>query len=203
MSNEPTGPNVSDQRGEWIQTYSGGLFYPFDPSPDDVRIEDIAHALSNQCRFAGHCINFYSVAEHSVRVSRATEPLSPLGEPRRLLALCGLLHDASEAYLVDIPRPIKAHPLFSFYRSAEKRVQSAIWQRFGLSEFATADGGTEPAEVKRADTVLLATEFRDLMNTVEGWRFEPAEDPLSERIEPWAALHAERRFLDRFKELSK
>ena len=74
------------------------------PNPDDIRIEDIAHALSNQCRFAGHAREFYSVAEHSVHVSQLCLPEH---------ALWGLLHDASEAYLVDLPRPLKLLPEFA------------------------------------------------------------------------------------------
>ena len=57
------------RKGDWILTYSGIEFWPLDPRPEDVRIEDIAHALSMQCRFAGHCDRFYSVAEHSIRVA--------------------------------------------------------------------------------------------------------------------------------------
>ena len=89
---------MSERVGDWIQTMSGVIFYPLDPRPEEIRIEDIAHALSHQCRFAGHCREFYSVAEHSVRVSREL--------PQEFM-LWGLLHDASEAYLVDLPRPIK------------------------------------------------------------------------------------------------
>src|ERR1017187_10636100 len=77
-----------------ITTFSGIHFWPLLPNPADIRIEDIAHALSNQCRFAGHAREFYSVAEHSVRVSQLCPPED---------ALWGLLHDASEAYLTDVP----------------------------------------------------------------------------------------------------
>src|ERR1019366_6268112 len=80
-----------------IRTYTGILFDFEEPEASPIRIEDIAHALSLLCRFAGHCKEFYSVAEHSVRVSYACPEEH---------ALWGLMHDASEAYCVDVPRPL-------------------------------------------------------------------------------------------------
>src|SRR6266496_1501995 len=90
-------------KGGAIMTYSGELITPLNPDPDDIQIEDIAHALSNQCRFSGHCKQFYSVAEHSCRVSDLCSYEHQLG---------GLLHDGTEAYLSDIARPIKQQPGF-------------------------------------------------------------------------------------------
>ena len=89
---------MAARKGDWIQTFTGRAFYVLDPRPEDVDIEDIAHALSMQCRFAGHCREFYSVAQHSVTASWLVPPED---------ALWGLLHDAAEAYVVDLPRPIK------------------------------------------------------------------------------------------------
>src|SRR4051812_31750950 len=82
----------------YIQTYSGTEFWPLSPKAADVKLIDIAHALSNKCRFAGHCREFYSVAQHSVLVSRQLPDE---------FKLWGLLHDAGEAYFADIPNPIK------------------------------------------------------------------------------------------------
>jgi 5'-deoxynucleotidase YfbR-like HD superfamily hydrolase len=82
----------------WIQTYQGGCFEPFNPHPDQIHIRDIAHALALTCRFTGHCLDFYSVAQHSVMVSQIVSHKH---------ALAGLLHDASEAYLTDVASPIK------------------------------------------------------------------------------------------------
>src|SRR5271156_4912831 len=90
-----TWPNSSSDSA-WIQTFTGKKFYPFNPKPQDIDIRDIAHALSNICRFTGHTKRFYSVAEHSRNVAK----LVPAH-----MKLQALLHDASEAYLCDIARP--------------------------------------------------------------------------------------------------
>ena len=84
--------------GRLIRTYSGHYFDVFDPNPDHIEIEDIAHSLSMLCRFAGHIKSFYSVAEHSIWVANKVH---------KTHALTALLHDASEAYLIDLPKPIK------------------------------------------------------------------------------------------------
>jgi len=111
----------------WIQTYTGKKFYPIDPDPELICIEDIAHGLSMKCRFNGHCSRFYSVAQHSVLISQLFDSAQ--------VKLEALLHDAAEAYLCDVPSPLKRLPEFEFYRAAEKRLQSAIMRRFGLPEF--------------------------------------------------------------------
>lgn len=163
----------------WIQTFTGGQCFPLDPKPEQIRIEDIAHALSNMCRFAGHTRRFYSVAEHSVRVARCVPPAD---------ALAGLLHDATEAYLVDVPRPIKGH--LAGYRAIEARLNAVIMARFGLP-------AELPASVHHADNVVLATEARDLMNRHEG-RWEALPDPLPRAIVPWTTRRAEQKFLAAF-----
>jgi hypothetical protein len=88
------------RKGDWMQTYTGRQFWPIDPRADEIDIVDIAHALSQQCRFAGHCKSFYSVATHSWHTSNVCNSEN---------ALWGLLHDAAEAYLVDLPTPIKGN----------------------------------------------------------------------------------------------
>src|ERR1035441_5023331 len=125
-----------------ITTSSGIRFWPLLPNPADIRIEDIAHAPSNQCRLAGHAREFYSVAEHSVRVSQHCRPED---------ALWGLLHDASEAYLCDVPAPLKELPAFGAYRAAERSLQGTIAARFGLVP-------EQPASVTEADRVMLRSE---------------------------------------------
>lgn len=167
----------------WIQTYSGRQFFPLEPRPADVDVVDVAHSLALQCRFNGHCRPFYSVAEHSVRVSRVLE--GPL-------RLWGLLHDAAEAYISDLPRPLKATA--PGFRAAEDRLLEVIVTRFGLE-------WPMPAAVADADDVLLATEMRDLMAPAPvAWplRAEPLPDP----IIPVGHVEAERLFLARFAELT-
>ncbi len=153
-----------NDRGLWLTTISGRRFYPLDPMPSDVDAWDITHALSHLCRFAGHCRRFYSVAQHSVLVSEAVGQNCGEGErgwdvkgidwPRA--ALCALLHDSAEAYVVDLPRPVKC--ALPGYRDIEDRVHRAILQKFGLvdvyPEFESL--------IKEADTRALVTEFRDL-----------------------------------------
>ena len=106
-----------------ICTYSGFYFNAFDPNPDKILIEDIAHALSNQPRYGGHLPKFYSVAQHCLHVARCL-PTN--------LKLCGLLHDATEAYLCDIPSPFKAR--MPEYKAAENNLLTAILKKYGQFE---------------------------------------------------------------------
>src|SRR5438093_1391342 len=108
-------------RGDWMQTYSGAKFYPMHPRAEDVDPIDIAHSLSLLCRYNGHLDRFYSVGEHCVLMSQAVGPEN---------ALWALLHDATEAYVGDMVRPLKLQqPSFV---EAEDRVMAAICERFGL-----------------------------------------------------------------------
>lgn len=174
--------------GNWIQTYSGGRFWPCDPKPEHVNIRDIAHALSNQCRFAGHVRKFYSIAQHSVLVSQNVPPEH---------ALWGLLHDAAEAYMCDLPRPIKYEPGMEAFKRAEKRIEAAIVECFGLTP-------GEPKAVKDADMRLLFTEKRDLLPPLPfetdqtTWGMGLQAEPLPAIIEPWTPERAEREFMMRF-----
>ncbi len=167
----------------WIQTFTGKLFYPLDPRAQDIDLRDIAHSLSLQCRFNGHCSAFYSVAEHSVRVSLAL-PVD--------LALWGLLHDAAEAYLGDLPRPIKGQ--MPSYRQAEARLLEVIARHYRLD-------WPMPEEVAQVDGRLLATEARDIMAPPPA-PWELPYEPLEGTIEPWPAARAEQRFIERYHELS-
>ena len=165
-----------------IQTFTGRRFRPDDPRPENFHIEDIAHSLSLLCRFNGHCSAYYSVADHSVRVSRQCPPEH---------ALWGLLHDLGEAYLGDMPRPIKTY--FPQFVEFEDTLLRAACERFGLV-------WPMPPEVKQADDVLLVTELRDLMGP-EPQALAMKADPLPERIRPLSPEQAEQAFLARYAEL--
>ncbi len=165
---------MTSRCGDWIQTFTGRAVWPLDPRPGDICAVDIAHALANLCRFTGHCRAFYSVAEHSINVSHRVPQED---------ALWGLLHDAAEAYLCDLPAPLKRLPEFAFYREAEAWLMAAICERFGLPS-------QQPASVTEADARMLATEARDLMAPPPmRWELEaaPYSFTMSAPLKPGAA----------------
>lgn len=137
-----------------IKTFTGKLVMPLELQPDEVCLEDIAHSISNQCRFTGHTRRFYSVGQHSMLVALYVWEKTASTE----LALAGLFHDASEAYLLDLPAPLKRLPEFAMFKTIEHRIQATIEARFGFTP-----GIFEHPWVKRADKVLQHTEKRDLM----------------------------------------
>lgn len=164
--------------GPTIRLHSGRYFDFTDPEHSEFDILDIAHSLSKLCRFTGHCDRFYSVAQHSVHVSGLVPPED---------ALAGLLHDASEAFLGDVAKPLKM--ILPDYQALEKRVEAAVLGRFGLPPEL-------PASVKHADLVMLRTEQRDLMHAgSEVWAATDSVDPLSETLDPWPARKAADMFL--------
>ena len=150
-------PADDGRHGGWIMTAGGSRFWPFDPRPTDVTLEDIAHSLALRCRWGGCCQRFYSVAEHSLGVAAIAQHLARRnGLDADLAHAHGLLHDAEEAYLADIPRPIKAF-LPGWNRIAD-RVQSTVLEAIGLGP-PTA----EVAEVVRqADDIMLLIESQSL-----------------------------------------
>lgn len=167
--------------GSWILTYTGRQFYPLAPEVQDIVIDDIAHALSNLCRYNGHCRTFYSIAEHSLRVSLAV----PTDD-----ALWGLLHDASEAYLGDFVSPLKYHTECGrAYQRHEANLMATICARFGLAP-------TVPASVLRADHEQLQEEMHWLMDPAT--RFDRRMS-----INAMPPLQAELEFLNRFRELTR
>lgn len=174
-----------------ICTYTGKWIAPLNPDPSKIDIQDIAHALSNQCRFTGHTREFYSVAQHSVLVSQFCEPAD---------ALWGLLHDASEAYLSDIARPIKREPGFGeIYTKCESLLMQAIGTHFNLPS-------EKPKSVTWADTALLRAEQRDLMPNDGVWEnywkdHEEDQSIISEPIRGWSPRRAKRAFMERYNEI--
>ena len=171
--------------GDWMQTASGRMFWPLDPRADEIFLEDIAAALSKQCRFAGHCTTFYSVAEHSVHVHDIAQRCGANETMRR----AALLHDAAEAYVVDVPRPLK--PFLAGYAEIEHRIESCVEERFGL-----APGSIRHGAIKHWDNVALSTERRDIMLPApKPWHQLP--DPMATRIIGWEPDFARDAFLGR------
>lgn len=167
-----------------IQTACGHSLSLVRPDPDCITIQAIAHALANTCRFGGHTSSFYSVAEHCVRVALS-------GYVPRWLQFDALMHDAAEAFVGDIPTPLKH--LLPEFRAIERRIEAAIELKFGCYEM-------HHDLVKKADLVLLATERRDLMpDTHYRWEAIAGIEPLASPIHPLAPASAREMFLRAFK----
>ena len=186
---EETHAKLQDDRlkleASWIQTYTGKKFYPLFPREEDICLQDVAHALSMQCRFTGHSKFHYSVAQHSVLVSYLCDSQDRMH---------GLLHDASEAYLQDLSSPLKRSGHFEGYKKIEKKLQTAIFRKFDLSE-------VEPISVKRGDLLALAIEAQTLLAPVHPeWKLPMTPPPVS--IVQMSPEQAKNLFLERFSELS-
>ena len=155
-----------------ILTYTGKSLDYLNPSEDQIDILDIAYGLSREARFNGQTDKFYSVAQHSYICSMLV--------PREY-AKEALLHDATEAYMKDIPRPLKN--LLPDYKHLEYNLETVIRRKFGLPEIKSE-------AVKRADLILLLTEYRDLKNFIlKGEEFKNLI-PLSNTIRPCNPNHA-------------
>lgn len=175
-----------------ILTYTGTFLDPLNPESSEIHLNDIAHSLAMLCRFTGHSSKFYSVAEHSVRISELLEERE--FDTSSLLA--GLLHDAAEAYLGDISYPIKhENEVGELFQQHEDRLTPIIFKKFELA-------WPPSEEIKWADRVLLHTELRDLMPypndhfTLEGYEVLP------ETIKPWGPEQAEAEFHYRYDTLT-
>jgi len=181
----------------WIQTYTGRKFVVMDPDPECIVIEDIAHSLANQCRYAGHCLQFYSVAEHCYHLWALASP-----ENKHV----ALMHDATEAYLVDVPRTVKE--ALGDYRPLEHKYAEIIAKRFNL-EYPW------PEEVHDLDNRILLDEraqnmpaFRNGKDNYlpagyqwckaeeDGWPFH--KSPLNVQLQFWSPWEAEEKFLEAF-----
>jgi hypothetical protein len=150
------------RKGDWIGTYSGKHFYPLDPKPEDICIADIAHALSQICRFNGHTRIMYTVANHCLNVAHY---LKLWGHDEKV-QLYGLLHDAAEAYIGDITRPLKNCLADTDIRSIEENIMSAVYKHFSLPN----PPEHVCAAVKAADNYVLALESRKLMKNTGDWK---------------------------------
>lgn len=168
----------------WILTRSRKHFDYVNPQAATISMIDITSGLANECRYAGQCSSFYSVAQHSVLASYLVS---------EACALEALMHDAAEAYCKDIPRPMKE--LLPDYKRIERRVDLAIRVRYQLPPECSE-------EVKHADLVMLATERRDLLPADDTpWLLLKDITPSPSRIEPWTPEVSYARFWQRFSEL--
>lgn len=187
MDRLPDQSKEVDQGGGWFVTHSGLRFFPLQPNVDDVDIEDIAFALSNICRFGGH-VQFMSVAEHSCLVSDHLPPA---------LKLLGLLHDATEAYLGDMVRPLKQQ--MPEFRLAEHGLWAVIAAKFHLPV-------EMPPLVKEIDNRALLAERNHLMPANENtrnWYWDDHLNPLQVFIRCNPPEVARREFMKRYNELTK
>jgi hypothetical protein len=169
--------------GPTITLHSGASFDFLDPSSSEFTIEDIAHGLSNICRYAGQCRAFYSVAEHSIHVSRVVKDFE----------LAALMHDAAEAFTGDVTRPLKQ--LVPAFKRIEAEIERAILARFGIPDRI-------PKEVKQADLSVLAAEQAQIMPPgTDGWARVEGIEPAPIVIEHLSPTRARAMFLRRFEEL--
>jgi 5'-nucleotidase len=177
--------------GPFIQTLSGRRVNPLDAAVEDIDPADIARALSNLCRFGGHSKAFYSVAQHSAIVCDLLEQRGG-ATPDELMA--ALLHDAAEAYLGDLPHPLKHRSeLGAAFRVAEKRLEAVIAERFALPEAA--------AKIKPLDKALLATERRTFSEVTWHWPELDGAEELDLVIEPWDSARALAEFTERYERI--
>jgi hypothetical protein len=174
----------------WMQTYTGRPWYVDKPRRDDVDRRDIAHALSQLCRYGGHSRRFYSVAEHCIHVSRLVPPED---------ALAGLLHDATEAYVVDVPRPLKR--MLADYHLFEAAAWDAIADHFGISRKL-------PDSVEHVDKAILWTERDQLFGPplrpwmVAEWGMGAVRDPkVYAKLDMLGPEAAERAYIQRLEDL--
>jgi hypothetical protein len=179
------GIETDHERGAWMSTYLGGRFYPLDPKPNEIFIEDIAHALSMQNRFNGHTNWPYTVAQHSVHVSDYVG-----GSPEQ--RLYGLLHDAAEAYIGDLIRPIKYY--LPQFKEIEDDIMCAVFDKFEIWPTKA-----EIAAVKTVDNLMCAAEMRDIRRS--GIVTDMPDPSIIPLIQPWSHSYAKGMFTRRFNEL--
>ena len=176
--------------GPYIQTSSGRWLNPFEPDPEQIDAGDIARALANVCRFGGHTRAFYSVAQHSVIVSELVEARG--GDVEDVFA--ALMHDATEAYLGDMPHPIKHRsPLGAAFKEAENRLEAVLRARFAIK--------ADVPEIKRVDRALLATERGAFSSISWDWPELEGVEPLDLELVAWSPDEAARRFTERYAQL--
>lgn len=166
--------------GPTILLFSGSYFDFEAPETSNFTIEDVAHGLSMICRFAGQCGRFYSVAQHSVHLSEIVPPQD---------AYQGLMHDAPEAFVGDMAKPLKV--MLPEYSVIEKRVEAAVFERFKVAV-------PLPSTIKEADVLMLVTEQHHLMKNRDDWEYCRGRTPLDMELPSWSPGQAKSRFLKRY-----
>jgi hypothetical protein len=181
------------RRGDWVATFLSGCgFFPYDPCPEEVFLEDIAHALSQQCRYGGAVRRHYSIAEHGYLISCVVEQVHP---DRPDLAMGGLHHDDEEAYLIDWPRPIKLH--LPMYPLIVDPIHACIADVLDLPLDAI-----HAPEIKEFDRRIIADE-RPVVLAPHKRPFSDVGDPLGVEVRCLSARRAKQLFLDRHFELAE
>lgn len=188
------GTEVENKGTFWIETFTGNKFYYDSIDSNELYIEDIAHALANTIRFGGHAKHAYTVAEHSVHISNLVDPD---------FALWGLMHDATEAYMMDMPSPLKR--FIPKYKELEDRLSNHIFDWFVSPTIKNLN----PEKfldmfhrVKDADIKMLITERNQLFDNHSLWGLDDLFEPYDFKLNLWSHKQAEQEFLNRFKELT-
>lgn len=185
---------MPDKSQIYMVTNSGVKFFPFDVEPEMINIEDISHALSRICRFNGHPDDHYSVSQHSVLMAR--DMCEQYDEPSSELRLKTLLHDSAEAYISDVPAPIKT-AISDELPNLEDSILESIFERFGLSTDPFL-----PKEIKEMDVQILKQEKTDVLkDNAHSWGLEDVEVPAEADlagIEGWTYEESREEFLRLF-----
>jgi hypothetical protein len=183
----------AQRAGEWMITFTGRRFWPLDPRAEDVSFRDIGHGLSLVCRYGGHVRRFYSVAEHCTLLATWFE-----SRQETVLARWALLHDAAEAYIGDIIRPLK--PWLPEFAVVEHQIERAIFARAGLF-------GEIPPQVHAADKAIISDEGRELFRPetriAAGWVLDDRlfDERAIGQVVGWPPHEAERHFAMAFARL--
>jgi hypothetical protein len=184
MKFEPVNlPGHEGRLGYYMSVFTGGRYFPCDPRVSEIHIADIAHGLANQCRFNGQTRRFYSVAEHSVLASYIV-PMEDRFE--------ALMHDAAEAYVGDMIRPLKMIPeLRKPFTAIEELNEIAIAERYELRF-------PRPKSVKVADEAMVTLEMRENLTGDAGDHLHDNSNVAAITLKYWSPDDAELVFLERF-----
>lgn len=184
------GQDVLD-RGPWKETYTGAQFYLLDPRMDEVLFDDIAHSLSHQCRYTGHCLQWYSVAEHCCLLADYTRDVLKLGPREQYWAL---MHDASEAYTGDISRPLKYG--IPGLKDSLNHIEVAVFKALDMPH-------PEPRWLKQIDARMIVDErAQNMVDSGNDWNHDKFE-PLGIKLKYWEPVKAKVEFIKRHNRLVK